>query len=66
MADFSAGAVLTMLGIIEATVITLHIRADEKHADQEDVDDLEDQTEENTRGLAKLERVLEREDILNS
>ncbi|GAA0648805.1 hypothetical protein [Salarchaeum japonicum] len=66
MADFSAGAVLTMLGIIEATVITLHLRADEKHADQEDVDELEDQTEENTRGLAQLERVLEREDILDS
>jgi len=46
MADFSAGAVMAMLGVVEATVITLWLRIDATKADEEDVDDVEETAED--------------------
>lgn len=54
MADFSAGAVMAMLGVVEATVISLWLRIDASKADESDVDDVEETAEE---ALAKARAV---------
>lgn len=57
MVEFSAGAVMTMLGLVEATVITLYLRLAGKKADESDVEDLEEDVED----VEEKWRVLERD-----
>lgn len=66
MAEFSAGAVIAMLALVETTVLTLFLRLSGTKADDEDVDDVEEtaeaaleQTRANERAVARVERVVE-------
>lgn len=56
MAEFSAGAVIAMFGVVEATVITLYLNLDRKTADDEDVDEVETTAEKAIEKARAVER----------
>lgn len=56
MVEFSAGAVMTMFGIVEASVIVLFLHVYEKKADDEDVDEVETTAEDAVEKARAVER----------
>jgi len=60
MVEFSGGAVIAMLALVESTVVALYARLGAKKADEDDLDQVEETADEALKAARTVKRDLAR------
>jgi len=60
MVEFSGGAVIAMLALVESTIVALYARLGAKKADEDDLDQVEETADEALKAARTVKRDLAR------
>ena len=63
MVEFSGGAVIAMLALVESTVVALYARLGAKKADEDDLDQVEETADEALKAARTVKRDVARVDL---